>query len=111
MPLHLWQWPLKPSTSVRTMPEEGRLRQYAEAIGAPLEEARAAFAADIPDVPHIPVRPAEDADDDPMTAQMQRLWGGLDSHHRATMVSMAKSLATLQRRTTAIEGNSMREVG
>lgn len=87
--------PLKPSTRLRTMPDEGRIAALARAIGAPVEEVRAAFAADVSGTP-IGATPIDH--DDPQTRDLLRLWARLDSHHRGFLLSVTRSTATMQRK-------------
>lgn len=107
IPLHWLQYPLKPSTRIKIMPEEQRLRALARATGAPVEELRAAYTKD---VRHVEPDPELVPDRDPLTVQAHRLFAGLDVPYRVTAVSMLKSLATLQRKDTTIDSD-VREVG
>ena len=99
-------YPLRPGTTLRVMPDEARIGLLAAAIGAPIREVREAFENDV--YGEVPYDAAKGGDDDPQLARIMRLAYGLDAHHRVTLEAMAKSLATLQRRTATI---SEREVG
>lgn len=98
----------KPSTSIKTMPDDGRIQALARAIGCPYGELRAAFRDD---VTGASANAETVPETDPQTKEMLRLWSGLDTHHRGTNIAVLRSLATLQRRTTAIDARDNREVG
>lgn len=106
IPMHWLQTPLKPSTSLKTMPSDVRITGLARAIGATDREVRAAFAADVTGTPmDAEIIPG----DDPLTDQMLRVWSGLDVPYRVMMLGFAKSTATLQRKLDS--DDEMREVG
>jgi hypothetical protein len=107
-------YPLRPGTIIRVMPDDARIALLARAIGASAAEVRTAFEQDVHgETPYATLRGQEGQEQDPQMQQLVRLAGGLDTHHRGTLVAMARSLATLQRRTTtpAIETHDTREVG
>lgn len=108
IPAHWLSIYTKPSTSISTMPTDDRIAHLARAIGAPAREVRTAFAAD---VTGASVNAKTIPETDPQTKEMLRLWSGLDTHHRGTNLALLRSLATLQRRTTAIDAHHDREVG
>lgn len=109
IPPHWLSYYLRPGTTVSAMPDNNRIVALAKALRAPVDEVRHAFEQDLEGV--SPYAALRGHDDDPQMQELLRLAEGLDTHHRGTLVSMARSLRTLQRRTTAIETRDIREVG
>lgn len=110
IPHHWLSYYLKPSTSIKTMPEAQRISALARAIGCSIREVHTKFSLDVTGTPFDDTDDEIGANGDPQTKEMQRLWSGLDPHHRVTGIAMLRSLNTLQRRTT-IETSGIREVG
>lgn len=107
IPLHWLADPLKPGTSMKKMPDDGRIAELARAIGAPFRELRDAFADDITGRTGTGEMPA---DMDALTAQMWRVWEDLDVPYRVMLLGFGRSTATLQRKL-GTRNNEIREVG
>lgn len=104
LPLHHIQYYLRPSTTIRQMPNDGRMLSLARALEVPVAEVRDAFARDVGGV-------VEDLPDDAQTRELLRVWEALPVPFRRTLLQMARSLAHLERRIVAEVPPELGETG
>lgn len=96
LPLHQIQYYMRPSTTIRQMPHDGRILSLARALDVKVSEVRDALARDIGGA-------TENLPEDAQTRDLLRVWDALPAPFRRTLLQMARSLAHLERRVVSEE--------